>query len=374
MIYLDHAATSFPKPPEVLAAVSHWYTAVGVSPSRGDSALCRAASTIVERARAGVARLCGVARERVLFSSGATESANLFLHGFLRDGDAVVATAAEHSALARPLRALANQGRIDLFVVPVDPLGRVDEESLAATLGARKPRLLALNHASNVTGAVQDATRWCAAARAVGCTTLVDASQTAGVLPLTAVGADALVASAHKSLLGPPGVGFLALAPDVPLRPVKLGGTGSSKALDLQPDSWPEAHEAGTPNMPGLAGLAAALDWLDAQAPGHHHAHALELIDDLRARLEARLGDAVRWCSPSEGPRLGVLSFTLADLDPAEAGIVLDAADVHVRTGFHCAPWIHAYLDTASTGTIRVSPGPFVTEVDIRQVAKVLAP
>lgn len=373
MIYLDHAATSFPKPPPVLAAIEHWFRHVGVSPARGDSALCRAANELAANTRSQVARLCGVTNDRVAFTSGATEAVNLFLRGFLRDGDRVVTTAAEHSAVARPLRALRDEGRLQLHVVAVDGDGYVDADDVRSALRTHAPRLFVLNHASNVTGAVQDASALCAMAREQDSTSLVDASQTVGVLPVAELGADAIIASAHKSLLGAPGLGFLAARASVALRPVKQGGTGSSKALDLQPETWPIGFEPGTPNMPGIAALGAAMQWLSTQGHARLHAQGLALIDILREELRECLGARVRLLGSTSRPRIAVSSFTLSDLDPAEAGLVLDGAGVHVRTGFHCAPWIHAYLGTETGGTIRVSPGPFVTADEVRAVARALA-
>src|SRR5690606_37148009 len=239
MLYLDHAATSWPKPPEVPAAVADWFTSIGVSPDRGDGERCHRAAALTAEVRAGVAALCGVRAERVVFTSGATESANLFLRGFLAPGDRVVATAAEHSAIARPLRALGRTLDIECEVVPVDGAGYVAVDAVERALRRRATRLLAVNHASNVTGAVQDVAALVGVAHAHGCTVLLDASQSAGVLPLAGLGADVILGSAHKSLLGPPGLGFLAVRDGIALRPAKQGGTGSSLALDEQPETWP---------------------------------------------------------------------------------------------------------------------------------------
>lgn len=374
MIYLDHAATSFPKPEAVLAAVEHWFRAIGVSPARGDSALCAAAERLVRGARMAVADLCGVPVARVAFSSGATEATNALLRGLLQPADRVLTTAAEHSAVARTLRALRDEQQVETTVIPVDRHGRVDAGEIERELAARPYRLLAFAHASNVTGAVQDARTLCDLARAQGTLSFVDASQTAGARPLAELGADAITASAHKGLLAPPGLGFLATRETVPLRPTKQGGTGSSRALDEHPRDWPAGFEAGTPNMPAIAGLLAALQ---AHAPATSEAaaqRALAHLDALRAELQQRLDGRIAWQSPAAGPRIPILSFTVRDLDPAEAGVILDAAGIHVRTGFHCAPWIHRWLGTEVAGTIRVSPGPFVTEAEVLAVARTLAP
>jgi selenocysteine lyase/cysteine desulfurase len=295
------------------------------------------------------------------------------LRGCLRAGDRVVTTAAEHSAIARPLRALADQGLIQLEIVPVDGTGLVDPDDVGAALRQRTTRMLVVNHASNVTGVVQDARALCGLARQRDCISLLDASQSAGVLPLAELGADAIIASAHKSLLGPPGLGFVAVPSGLRPSVTKQGGTGSSRAIDRQPTEWPTAFEPGTPNMPAIAGLGAALAWIEESGVAELHAGSVGLIDDLRRDLTERLGDGVRLLGPTRGTRIAVLSFTLRDLDPAEAGMVLDAAGVHVRTGFHCAPWIHACLGTTAGGTVRVSPGPFVTADEVRAVAAALA-
>ncbi len=374
MIYLDHAATSFPKPAAVLAAVERWFREVGVSPARGDSKLCAAADTIVRGARAAVGALCRVPPARVAFTSGATESTNAFLRGLLRPGDAVLTTAAEHSAVARTLRALRAERAIETTVVAVDPYGRVDPADIERELAGRGYRLLAFNHASNVTGAVQDGVTLCRLAQAAGALTFVDASQTAGSFPLVDLRADAFAASAHKSLLAPPGLGFLATRDGLDLRPTKQGGTGSSRALDEHPDAWPIGFEPGTPNMPAIAGLGAALAEQAGDAAEQHRRRAVAHLDGLRTELSSRLGAGIRWQSPQHGARVPILSFTLDQLDPAEAGVILDAAGIHVRTGFHCAPWIHACLGTSAGGTIRVSPGPFVTGAEVMAVARVLAP
>jgi selenocysteine lyase/cysteine desulfurase len=376
MIYLDHAATSFPKPPAVLDAVMAWFRDVGVSASRGDSDLCQRASVIVADARRRLAALCGMPSERIAFTSGATESLNAFLWGLLHPGDRVLTTAAEHSSVARPLRELSEQRGVELEVLPVDAHGYVDPDLAARVLAQGSFRVFALSHASNVTGAVQDAARFCALARAAGCLTLLDASQTAGVLPLDAVPADAIAASAHKSLLGPPGLGFLAVRYGVHLRATKQGGTGSSRALDRQPSEWPTLLEAGTPNTPAIAGLAAALAWIEARGLAALHRHGLAVADALREALAERLGPSLAVQSPpsSRSDRIGVISFNVAGLDPAEAGAILAGAGVHVRSGFHCAPWIHRYTGTEAAGSVRASGGPFVSAEQATSVARVLAP
>lgn len=359
-VYLDHAATSFPKPPAVLSAMQRWYAEVGVSPDRGDGDRCRVAGEEIAAARRLVADLVGVDPSMVAFHSGATESANLVLRAVLRPGDAVVATAFEHSSVARPLVALQRERGLRLHVVAPGPDGLPATDAVVAAVRDLRPRLLAFPHASNVTGACFDAAGLCEAARKSGVLSFIDASQTAGLLDLR-VGADFLVASAHKALLGPPGLGFVAAR--TALEPQKQGGTGSSRALAEHPRTWPIAFEAGTPNTPAIFGLAAALRLLAAEPAGRRLAASLAHADILVDGLLARKG--VRVHHPRHGPRVPVLSFVHAAYDPAELGALFAAGHVHVRTGFHCAPWLHEHLGTERAGTVRLSPGPDTTAAEL---------
>jgi selenocysteine lyase/cysteine desulfurase len=370
MLYLDQAATSFPKPAPVLIAVERWFREFGVSADRGDSHRTTQVRQIVLETRKRLGSLFDLPGERVAFTSGCTESLNLFLRGFLRPGDHVLTTAFEHSSLVRPLLQLQRERDLTLTVLPPDAHGGLDAARVAEVIADCRPRLFAFTHASNVTGALFDAELFCKIARAHDCTTLLDASQTAGHFALN-VGADAIVGSAHKALLAPPGLGFLAVRTGVPLATQKQGGTGSSRALDSHPSEWPTAFEAGTANTPAIFGLHAALGLLAKQPAGSLLKPALDRTLELAALLA---GDArVRVFSPPLGARTPVLSFTCAGFDPAELGAMFDAADIHVRTGHHCAPWLHRHLGTEASGTVRISPGAEISAADIRSAAAVLA-
>lgn len=370
MIYLDHAATSWPKPPAVLAAMQHWFEQVGVSPGRGSGARCRDAAAVVDAARERLADLTGAPAERIAFVSGATEGLNLVLRAVLRRGDAVLTTDFEHSSVVRPLRALQAELGLVIESLPPDPDGGLDPATVAARLATLRPGLFVFTHASNVTGACFDARAFCAAARAHGTRTIVDACQTAGLVDLR-VGADVVVASGHKALLGPPGIGFVAARPGVDLLPQKQGGTGSGAALADHPTRWPEAFEAGTPNTPGIFGLEAALRVHAPAAAAGRLQHALACIDALAAGL-ARLG-AWTVLAAGRGTRVPIVSAVHAHYDCAEVGAVLAGAGVHVRTGHHCAPWLHAHLGTAEAGTVRFSTGPETTAAEIDAVLRVLS-
>lgn len=369
MIYLDHAATSFPKPPGVAAAVQRWFEEVGVSASRGDSQLCQVAGAEVARVRKLLAAACGVPPERLIFTAGATESLNTAFWGIAKPAMRVITTVLEHSSLARVLTHAREQLDLDLVILPCDGQGFVDPARVEQELERAATHLLAFSHASNVLGSVQDAATLCRLARTHGALSLVDAAASAGLWPLD-LGADLLASSAHKSLLGPPGLGILAVHPDCPLRPTRFGGTGSSQALDRQPETWPGRFESGTPNTPAIFGLGAALDWLATQDQVTLRQAELDLLDTLHAAS----GPRVTCYGPAPGhpQRIPLLSFNVAGLDPAEAGLLLDAQGIHVRTGFHCAPWIHEPLGTTAGGTIRVSLGPFVSADEIAQVPRSL--
>ena len=369
MIYLDQAATSFPKPAPVLEAVMRWHREVGVSASRGSSSRCLDAAEVVERARRRMGALVALPKDRVAFTSGTTESINLFLRGFLSPGDLVLTTAFEHASLARPLRELQSQLGIRVRVLEPDAGLSLSVAAVRNALVESEPRLLAFSHASNVTGSLLDAAAFCEVAREHGAITLLDASQTAGHCPID-VGADAVACSAHKALLGPPGLGVLACRDGLPLRSAKQGGTGSSRALDEHPTEWPMAFEAGTPNTPAIYGLDAALALATKSHQRTRLDASLAALEELEARIER---DSRFVVFAPRGPRMPVLSFVRRDLDPSELAAILDAADVHVRAGHHCAPWIHRFLGSELAGTVRVSPGPEITADDILRVWEALA-
>ncbi|MCA8942517.1 MAG: aminotransferase class V-fold PLP-dependent enzyme, partial [Planctomycetes bacterium] len=318
-LYLDHAATSFPKPPTVSAAVQRWFETLGVSENRGDGSARTIVADVVADVRARLARRCGVPRERVAFCSGATEALHLTFSGLLQRGHRVLTTDLEHNAVARPLAARAANGEIELERIPVLPDGSLDLDVATARLREGRFDLLVFASASNVTGLVVDAGALVEAARQHGCRTICDASQSAGLLPLD-FGADIVVASAHKSLLGPPGLGFLAARPDVELTPTKLGGTGSGMASDRHPADWPRGMEAGTPNTPAIFGLQASLDWIDERTEPSLLAHGLAWCD---AFLDA-CSDVVETIAlPPRDRRVPIVSLRSAEFDPAELGAML---------------------------------------------------
>ena len=382
--YLDHAATSWPKPPIVFEAWEHAARVIGGTVGRGGYNEARQANAIAAGLREQVAILLGgVDRSRVAFSSGATLSLNMAIHGLLKPGDHVIATAADHNATLRPLHWLKSRGLITTTIVPCDGVGFVDPQSIA---NAWRPetKLVVCSHASNVTGTLQDAAAIAGIAHSHGGLLLLDAAQSLGQVPFVdaAFAADIVVAPSHKWLLGPAGAGILWVRSGIELDLLLQGGTGTnSESLDM-PASFLERMEPGTPDLPALAGLSAAIDWLFAQSIPAVGVACRAMADRCAERLRQSAGVRVfRQQSQAPGGLAGapIVSFTLDGYDPAEIAVVLeDAAGVQVRSGFHCAALVHGALGMLSSsskqsaGTVRLSFGPFNGADDIDAVVETI--
>lgn len=370
--YLDNAATSWPKPEAVFAAWERAARELGATAGRGSYREAVEADAIRRQARARVAAvLGGVDPERVALPAGATLALNLAIHGIVRPGDHVIATAADHNATLRPLHWLARRGVIETTVVPCDGVGRVDPGAVAA---AWRPatRMVVCSHVSNVTGALQDAAALAAIAHDRGGLHLLDASQSVGLVPDVAVSscADIVAAPVHKWLLGTSGVGMIWVRDGIEPEPMVQGGTGSkSDSLDM-PDGFADRFEAGTPDVPALAALAAAIDWWGSPAG----ADAADFCRGLAAACAERLRGlrGLRVIAAPEGA--GIVSFTAEGYDPAEIAMLLEqVAGVRARSGFHCAALVHEHLGTAAGGTVRLSFGPFNTVDDVEAAVAAVA-
>ncbi|MBN1103892.1 MAG: cysteine desulfurase [Deltaproteobacteria bacterium] len=354
--YLDNAATTVPKPPSVYEAVRHAMERIGATPGRGAHRLEREASAMVAGAREKVARLLDIPdARRVLFTKNATESINLVLKGWLRSGDRVVISGMEHNAVVRPIERLKATG-VGVDIVPCPQGGRMDMEAFQ-TLLQTPPRLAVLTHASNVNGGLLPVNEVAKMCREQGVPLLLDAAQTAGVQTIS-VGdwqLGMLACSGHKGLLGPPGVGILYIRPDLDVLPLIEGGTGSLSEQADQPRHSPDRYESGTPNLPGIAGLAAGIDFIAETGVDSILKHELGLAATLERELAGLPG--VRVFKP-DARGTGVVSFLVEGLNPGDVGYLLDAGfDIAVRTGLHCAPLAHRSLGTFPEGTVRVSPG-----------------
>ncbi len=322
MVYLDNAATSFPKPPGVAAAVAECLEGLAGSAARSAGPSAEAAGRIILEARQQAAGLLGVADPRqVVFMASATDALNAGLKGLLRPGDRAVTTSLEHNAVARPLRFLERQGVV-WERAPCTPTGQTDLDQWRRTL--REPtRLAVVCHASNVLGTIAPLSDLIRIAHDEGAYVLVDASQTVGALPLNVaeLGVDALAFTGHKALLGPQGTGGLYLRPGLNIESYRQGGTGSQSEQDVQPEFLPDKFESGTPNTPGLAGLAVAAQYIGQQGVRRIREHELALTSALLEGLQQMEGVEVYGPVRAE-ERVGLVSFNVGSLDPAEVQAV----------------------------------------------------
>jgi cysteine desulfurase family protein len=365
-MYLDNAATSYPKPEVVYETVLRVMREVGASPGRGGHRRSLEAARLLFQAREAVADFIGAAdSSRIIFTGNATGALNLALQGTLQPGDHVVTTTMEHNSLLRPLYALRDRG-VELTIVAAESDGVVAVDQLRQALRPNTA-LVAVSHVSNVCGAIQPLEEIAQLCHAAGVRLLVDAAQSAGHLPLsvTDLPIDMLAAPGHKGLLGPSGTGFLYVAPHIDLRPVLQGGTGTNSTAEAQPLIVPDGFEAGTHNVPALAGLQAGIDYLTARAIGAVHQFESDLL--LQAEQALRDIDGVTVHGPhNPAQRCSVLSFTIAGLDATELAAELDQRfDIALRAGLHCAPLAHRTLGTLPGGTVRLSPGLFTTPEEI---------
>ncbi|MFH2104142.1 MAG: aminotransferase class V-fold PLP-dependent enzyme [Chloroflexota bacterium] len=369
LIYLDNAATSWPKPPGVAAAMTAFLDQVGANPGRSGHRLSVEAARIVFRTRSLAAQLFNAPDPaRVVFGHNVTAALNLALHGLLRPGDHVITSGMEHNSVMRPLRMLEGGG-VEVTVVPCRPDGSLEPTDVESALRPAT-RLIALNHASNVCGTLLPAGRVGALAREHGVLLLVDAAQTAGAHPIDvqAEAIDLLAFAGHKSLYGPMGTGGLVLGGRVDLDglpALEQGGTGSRSEREQQPDFPPDKYEPGTPNAVGLAGLGAALDWVLGRGVEPIRAHEASLCRQLIAGLRSVPGATVY--GPLD-PQLqtATVSFNLAGLQPSQVGQRLDEDyGVLCRVGLHCAPAAHRTLGTFPTGTVRFGLGAFNTSAQV---------
>lgn len=377
MIYLDNAATSWPKPEVVYETLGNFLRTAGANPSRGSHVMANRAAAIVNDTRAKIARLLGAPDpKRVIFASNATDALNLAIKGILNPGDHAITTVMEHNSVRRPLRALQSNG-VTVTKVPADREGFVSPDDVAKAFQPNT-RLVVMTHASNVNGAIQPVAEIAQFARDRGVLVLIDAAQTVGSVPFTMeeIGADLLAFPGHKGFMGPTGTGGLILGPRIStndLSTLREGGTGGNSEEDVQPQDLPTRYEAGTLNTVGIAALGAALDVVANEG--------INSIYEREKQITSRLVDGlaeipgVRVMSPEdENRRAAVVSFTVEGWEPADIGAALDSNfELACRTGLHCAPDACATLGGFPYGTIRFSPGFYTTTEEIDQAVNAVS-
>jgi len=370
-IYLDNAATSWPKPPVVVEAVSRFLIECGGSSGRAGHQPSREAERIVLDARSRLARMLGVSDpHRIVVCFNGTDALNIAIKGTLREGDHVVCTALDHNSVSRPLVAMARRGFISLSRIGVGSDGCIDPAKIEEAI-TPATRLVAVNHASNVTGMIQPIADVGRIVRKHEALFLIDAAQTAGVLSLNveSVRADLVAFPCHKSLLGPPGIGALYVGPRTELRPFREGGTGADSENPVQPGELPTRLEAGSTNVAGWAGLCAALAEQTPEQTLEHERNLLAQLTDGIAKTET-----IRIVGHTDHRRrVGVMSLNVDGYTPQEVAAILDESfHIAVRPGLHCAPYAHRALKTFPDGTVRIAPGPFTTSDQIARLCEAL--
>jgi cysteine desulfurase family protein len=378
-IYLDNAATSWPKPETVYAAVDRYQREVGASAGRSAYRDAGEAQRVVDAARRGCAEALGAIDPwKIVFGANGTDVLNLAIHGLLRPGDRVVTTVIEHNSVLRPLAEAARTKNVEVAHVGCDAAGYVDPVAVRQVARAKPTRLVVVSHASNVTGAIQPVAEIAEFAHEAQALVLVDAAQSAGHVPVDVreLGVDLLATSGHKGLLGPLGTGVLYVRSGVEteLEPIRQGGTGLNSTEDRQPSGMPERYEAGNLNTPALAGLAAAAQFLGEHGIRSIVEHEGRLIQRLLQGLRAMPN--VRVYGPTDGqPRVAVVSFSVEGYDPQDFAAALDSSfGVQCRAGLHCAPRMHAQLKTVTRGgTVRFSCGWSTTEAEVDRALEAVA-
>lgn len=357
-IYLDHAATSFPKAPRVSGRMRYYLDEVGANMGRGSYAPAAETLDVALSARESLCRLFGFDEpSHVVFTPGQTYSLNLVLKGLLKPGDHVLVSSLEHNAVMRPLTQLSAAGAA-FSRVPLREDGSFDLEAFAGMF-RENTRLVALTHASNVSGALLPLESVAGICKARGVPLLIDAAQTAGHTPLslTGYGACALAVPGHKGLLGPSGIGALLLSPSLASRiePLVTGGTGSASDSEMQPAFMPDRFESGTLNLPGLFGLAAALEFIEERGVQTFYEEERALTDRFLNGIQDMPGLRVL---PAGGERVGVVSCCFLERDNAEAAYMLETQfGIMTRCGLHCAPAAHRALGSFPQGSVRFSFG-----------------
>ena len=367
VIYLDNAATVYPKPPEILDAALDLFKRYGVNPGRSGYDLCLIGGDLVQTTRTELTRLFGgTDPDRLCFAYNASDALNILIQGMVQPGDHVVSTTVEHNSVIRPLNHLRRDGGISVDYVPTGSEGRVDPDEIAKRVRP-ETKLVVVNHGSNVIGTIQPVAEIGRICRERGIRFVVDAAQTAGVIPIHVqeMNIDALAFTGHKSMLAPTGIGGVYVAEGIEVRHTRFGGTGVRSAFPYHLDEYPYRLEVGTPNVLGILGLHEAQRYIAERGMDEIYRHEMELFSTLQQGLDAVDGVTLHGTTRLTD-RLPVLSLTVEGWDPADVGVLLDGDhNIACRTGLQCAPLIHDQMKTSPRGTVRLSVGPMNTAADV---------
>jgi len=373
-IYLDNAATTFPKPREVLDEMIEVYSNLGVSPGRGSYDLSMEAEGRIMDIRREVCQFFGGSDpERVIFSYNATDALNTLIQGLIRPDFRVVSSRLEHNSVLRPLHYFSQQGIIRLDLIPFGSEGFIDPMAVAEAIQPDTSFVI-LTHASNVLGTVQPVERIGAICRKRGVPLLLDVTQTAGLLPIRMEdwGVSAVAFTGHKCLLGPTGIGGLVLSPDLDVRATRFGGTGRDSLSLVHTQVYPQRLEAGTVNVAGIFGLSAGLRYISRNGIERIYANELGLAKRLRDGLNSIKGVRV-YPATLHDPWVPIMLCNVDGMDPEDLSSILDGDfGIAARAGLHCAPLVHEDLGTSPKGGVRFSLGPFNTDEDIDKVLEAM--
>ena len=374
-IYLDNAATTFPKPRGVLEEMIEAYSRLGVSPGRGSYDLSMEAEEEVTAVRRRICQFFGGSNpERVIFSYNATDALNTLIQGLISPDSRVVTSRLEHNSVLRPLHHFSERGLIHLDFVPFGEEGFIDPLSVAQAI-TPETGFVILTHASNVLGTIQPVERVGAICRERGVPFLLDVTQTAGLIPIRMDewGVSAVAFTGHKAMLGPTGIGGLVLCPGLDVRTTRFGGTGVESRSLNHTQAYPFRLEAGTINVAGVYGLSAGLRYLSHQGIEKLRAGETFLAGRLRDGLKSIKG--IRVYGPGTGDRtVPIVLCNVDGMDPEDVSTILDGDfGIATRAGLHCAPLIHQHLGTSPKGGVRFSLGPFNTADEIEKVLEAMA-
>jgi cysteine desulfurase / selenocysteine lyase len=367
-IYLDNAATTYPKPGEVYEFMHKFFQASGGNPGRSGNEMALEMGAIVDRTRK---MLCGLFNgtdpNRLTFSYNASDSLNMILDGMLLPGDHVITSCLEHNSVLRPLYHKEQAGVVEVTYIPFDSAGYIDPADIKAKI-KKNTKMVILNHASNVIGTIQPLSEVGKICREAEIYFAVDASQTAGIIRIDVreMNIDLLAFTGHKSLLGPTGIGGSYTADNVPIRSTRFGGTGVRSKQRTHLEEFPYRLECGTQNVLGIAGLYAGQKWMQGNNIDLIHEQELRLWNRLRKGLQA-IDGVVTYCADIPDGHTAVLSFNIRGWEAGDVGAILDVDyGIACRTGLQCAPLVHEQLGTDRIfGTVRFSLGPFNTEDQI---------
>jgi cysteine desulfurase / selenocysteine lyase len=374
IIYFDNAATSWPKPPQVISAMQAFIEKIGANPGRSGHQLSTKAARVVFEVREGIADLFNVSdSENVVFTANATHAINMALRGILKSGDHVITSSMEHNSVMRPLKYLEQTRGIDVGVVECGEQGEFNLEKFRDSFN-KNTKLVVLTHASNICGAIFPIAEIGRICKENNVLFLVDAAQTAGIYPIDMLkdNIDILAFTGHKGLLGPQGIGGLCLRESIDIEPLMQGGTGSRSESDIQPEFMPDRLESGTLNTVGIAGLGAGLEFIAETGLQNILEHERRLAIKFLEEIESMDKIEVFGCKDIE-KQVPVISFNIKGLKSSNVGYMLDKKHrIMCRVGLHCAPRAHKTLGTFPDGTVRFSFSYFNTFEEIDYVLDVL--